>query len=138
YGYSYASSEAGRDRELQLMAKVAEEKAYGIEYSIVRDDQKLFGSNLPLDAFIDKLRDLANGVHVMSVFVLDERLDIIPGGYVSLRGDKDGIAFRDWFREEVLPDLPLAQQPVNERGHVHEYWSGWPRAGDRKDFLFSF
>lgn len=145
YGYSYAASEAGQDR-LELMDLLAEEKIAGIKASIVGDDQKLFGanpdrfgSNLPLDVFIDRLSELASGVHVMSVFVLNDRREVIPSGYVSLRGDKEAVAFRDWFIKTVLPDLPLgANQPVNERGHMHEYWDGWPRAGDRKDFLFSF
>ena len=37
-----------RERELQLMHDLAEEKVLSIEQLILRDDQKLFAANLPL------------------------------------------------------------------------------------------
>jgi two-component system phosphate regulon sensor histidine kinase PhoR len=131
YGYSYATDEASRGREEKLMRKVALEKVLAIEGIIVGGDQKLFGANLPLDTFIDKLPELTIGIHVSSVFVLDDRQKLVAGGYHSARPDKEGLAFRDWFMGAVLPDLPLVKQPVGERGHLHKEWDGRP-------YLFSF
>ncbi|HEY5950802.1 MAG TPA: HAMP domain-containing sensor histidine kinase [Kofleriaceae bacterium] len=139
YGYSYVTAEASRDREERLMQGVVVEKVLGIEGTILHDDQILFASNLSLESFIDKLPELTTGIRVSSVFVLDDQLELIPGGYRSVRLGKEGIDFRDWFKKVVLPDLPLKkQQVVGERGHVHREWDG-PRATDHgKPYLFSF
>jgi two-component system, OmpR family, phosphate regulon sensor histidine kinase PhoR len=131
YGYSFVTSEASREREEWLMRSVAVEKVLGIEDGILRDDQQLFGTNLPLDTFIDKLPDLTRGIQVASVFVLDDQLKLIPDGYRSARSDKEAIAFRDWFMTAVLPELPLARQEVGVRGHLHQEWDGKP-------YLFTF
>jgi two-component system, OmpR family, phosphate regulon sensor histidine kinase PhoR len=131
YGYSYATNEALREREERLMRKVAVEKVLGLEQIIVTGDQKLFGTNLPLDTFIDKLPELTTGIHLSSVFVLDDQLKLIPGGYHSARAEKEGIGFRDWFMKAVLPDLALTKQKVDDRGHLHAEWEGRP-------YLFSF
>lgn len=140
YGYSYTTSENSLEREKRLMNDLAEEKVLNIEAILVAADQRLFTSPLPLQEFVAKLRDLAADVHVVSVFVLDSQLEVIPDGYVGppRRGAKEAAAFRDWFKATVVPTLPLRQAEVGVRGHVHAYWSGWPRPGDRKDFLFSF
>jgi two-component system phosphate regulon sensor histidine kinase PhoR len=133
YSYSFVTSEASREREERWIRNLAEEKVLGIEGIILAGDQQLFGSTLPLEKFIDKLGEIANSLRaarVQSVFVLDEDLKLIPGGYVSERPDKEG-AFRDWFMKAVVPDLPLAKHPVGERGHLHAIW-------DRRAYLFSF
>jgi two-component system phosphate regulon sensor histidine kinase PhoR len=133
YGYSFVTSEASREREEWLMRSVAVEKVLAIEDDILRGDQQLFGANLPLETFIDKLPELTRGIHVSSVFVLDEQRKLIPGGYHSdpARGDKEGVAFRDWFTKVVLPDLPLGKLEVGTRGHLHDEWDGKP-------YLFTF
>jgi two-component system phosphate regulon sensor histidine kinase PhoR len=131
YGYIYATTDASRDREERLMRDLAEEKVLNIEAIILRDDQKLLGAQLPLDTLIAKLQEIASSLHVVSVFVLDDQLKVIPGGYVSQRADKEGVAFREWFEKVVLPDLPLAKRALNVRGHMHQIWDG-------KGYLFSF
>lgn len=131
YGYSYATEVSSRERELQLMHDLAEEKVLSIESLILRDDQKLFGSNLPPEQFVAKLPDLASSVHVVSVFVLDDQLKLMPGGYVSQRSEKEGVEFRDWFEKAILPSLKLDKQAVNVRGSLHGVWDGKP-------YLFSF
>jgi two-component system phosphate regulon sensor histidine kinase PhoR len=68
---------------------------------------------------------------VASVFVLDERLDIVPGGYASTRVGEEGAAFRDYFVKQIAPTLPLATEPLRSRGHWHGEF------GDRP-YLFSF
>lgn len=131
YGYSYATSEASRDREKALVREVAEEKVLNIEALILRDDHKLFDSPLPLDTFVAQLHDLTKGLRIMSVFVLDDELKLIPSGYYSLRGGKEGAEFRDWFEKAVLPDLPLRNRVAGVRGHLHAIWDGKP-------YLFSY
>jgi len=146
YGYRAASEALQREQVEQLMQKVAEEKVLAIESLVVNDDNKLFRAPLPLDTFLDKLRENANGLHINSVFVLDDELKIIPSGYVTSaqRSDKAAITFRDWFLKAVLPDLPLAKQKLGERGHLHAIWypprlePTDPAPGVGKDYLFSF
>jgi two-component system phosphate regulon sensor histidine kinase PhoR len=130
YGYRSASYDASREREEQLMRDLAEEKVLNLEDRILRDNKKLFDSQLPLEVFLTRLQELASTVHVMSVFVLGEDRKLLPDGYVSQRG-KDGVAFREWFEKAVLPDLPLANLELDVRGHMHAIWDG-------KDYLFSF
>lgn len=131
YGYSYATEVSSRERELQLMHDLAEEKVLSIESLILRDDQKLFASGLPLEAFVGKLPELASSVNVASVFVLDENQRVVPGGYVSQRRDKDGSEFRAWFETSVLPVLGLDRLVPGERDHLHASWAGKP-------YLFSY
>ena len=79
------------------------------------------------------LRELmkTTGVAATSVFVLDDHLQLVPDGSVSIRRGKPGIEFRDKFLARILPALPLAKQPPGKRGHVYGTWDGRP-------YLFSF
>jgi two-component system phosphate regulon sensor histidine kinase PhoR len=131
YGYIYATTDTSRDREEGLMRDVAEEKVLNIEAFVVQDDRKLFDAQLSLEHLIARLQEIASGIHGVSVFVLDDQRKVMPGGYVSRRDDKEGVAFREWFEKAVLPDLPLAKQSAGVRGHLHAIWDG-------KDYLFSF
>jgi two-component system phosphate regulon sensor histidine kinase PhoR len=121
YGYSYATGMAERERVRQLMHDLALEKVNNIESRILRDDQKLLESGLPLEAFIEKLPQIVKDptVHWVSVFVLDEQLKVIPGGYHSQRGEKEGGLFREWFERTLMPNLGLADLRPNVRGHLH-------------------
>jgi two-component system phosphate regulon sensor histidine kinase PhoR len=130
YGYSYATV-SSRDRE-EAMRDLAEEKVLNIEALILQDDQKLLDTGLPLETYIERLKELAENARALSVFVLDDQLNLMLDGYKSRRPDgKEAIAFRDWFLKAVLPELPLAKQEVDVRGHVHSTWDGKP-------YLFSF
>lgn len=129
--YGYSSVEASREREERLMRDLAEEKVFYIEAMILRENAKLFGSRLPLDAFVAQLPELTKGLRFMSVFVLDDQLQIVPSGYYSQREVKEGAKFREWFEKAVLPALPLANRAPGERGHLHAIWDGKP-------YLFSF
>ncbi len=125
YGYSASAEVVSRDREKQLMHDLAQEKVDNIESLVVKDDLALIRVE-----DMSKLREVAEGLSVQSVFVLDDQLKLVPGTYGSRRTEKEGVAFRDWFLSEVAPKLPLALQPLNERGHKYlEY--------DRP-YLFSF
>jgi len=130
YAFSFVSNETSRYRE-RAMRDLAAEKIFNIEASILREDQKLFGSPLPLETFIARLPELTKDLGVMSVFVLDEQRKLITGGYYSARLGQEGTSFRDWFLKAVVPDLPLAGRTPETRGHRHAIWGGKP-------YLFSF
>ncbi|NVB83779.1 MAG: sensor histidine kinase [Kofleriaceae bacterium] len=141
YGYSYASSLASRDREQgQAMHEIAEEKVLNIEALILREDADVFAKELSLEAYLDKLPELARKAHIRSVFVLDEhRKVLLDGSWSRAATVKEGVAFRDWFEKTVLPELPLADPsfPANTRDHVHRVWAG-PAPWGGKHYLFSF
>lgn len=133
YGYSYTSEVATRERAIitDTMRELGDEKVLGIESQILDTDRKVF------DAIsFEPLSDLqsvvkTHGAAVASVFVLDERLEVVPGGYATTRGREEGLAFRDYFVSQIVPTLALGEKPLRTRGHVHGAW------GDRP-FLFSF
>jgi two-component system phosphate regulon sensor histidine kinase PhoR len=134
YGFSYTSEVSFPESEKALIYAQAEDHITEIEDAIVQADTKLFG-----DIQLDPLSDLNESVKrsraaVSSVFVLDENLELVPGGYladVTTHPQREATAFRDWFMKEVLPRLPLKTQKTGTRGHVHDRWKGKP-------FLFSF
>jgi two-component system phosphate regulon sensor histidine kinase PhoR len=128
YSYSFASGQVQRERERDSMKEVAIEKRLSIEALIIRDDQKLF--SVPFDD-VGRLKPLADSVHVTSVFVLDDKRTVVPGGYVSRRSEKEGIKFRDRFEQDIAPKLELDASGFNTRGHIHTVWEGRP-------YLFSF
>jgi two-component system phosphate regulon sensor histidine kinase PhoR len=124
------ASSVSRDSERQLMYDLAQEKVLGIEQLIVDADRRVFrdvrlGESPKLDEAL-----------VQSLFVLDDGLRLVPGGYVTRRNPKEGVEVRDWFLDHVLPRLPLAKQPLDERGHLYGVWDGGPLVG--RPFLFSF
>jgi two-component system phosphate regulon sensor histidine kinase PhoR len=118
YGYSYTSGAVSRDRELNLIHDLAEEKVVNIESLVTKDDQAIFDAARVDDN--SKLAEAIQGAFFRSVFVLDSKMKLVPDGYVSRGRDaKEGGAFRDWFLANMIPQLPLARQPVNERGHLY-------------------
>jgi two-component system phosphate regulon sensor histidine kinase PhoR len=129
YGYSYTSEVVSRDRELQLMHDLAQEKVDNIESLVTKDDFAVFEQ-----ARIDntsKLSEIVSSVSVESVFVLDDERKPVPDCCVSRRNPKEGLAFKDWFMREVVPRLPLERTKVGERDHLYDVWDGRP-------YLFSF
>src|ERR1700733_5151363 len=83
YGYSYTTE--SRDRELRLLQDLADEKVSDIEARVAKDDEALF-EQARLDD-LSKLQELAASMPVKSVFVLDDKLRIVPDGYMSSRED---------------------------------------------------
>ncbi|HSR99723.1 MAG TPA: HAMP domain-containing sensor histidine kinase [Kofleriaceae bacterium] len=131
YGYSYTSEVSSNERELALLQELADERVLTIESDIEAADLRLVEAITQ----IEPMSDLGDAVRksraaVRSVFVLDDRLRLLPDGTVSTRG-RAGIEFRDKFLANILPELPLAKQPVGKRGHYYRTWEGRP-------FLFSF
>ena len=131
YGYSYTSEVSSNDRELALLQELADDRVVTIESQIESTDNKVL-SGAQIEPMSD-LRELVKttGVAAISVFVLDEHLQLVPDGSVSTRLGKPGIEFRDKFLARILPELPLATQRLNTRGHVYRTWDGRP-------YLFSF
>jgi two-component system phosphate regulon sensor histidine kinase PhoR len=131
YSYSYTSGAVSRDRELKLIHDLAEEKVVNIEALVAKDDHAVF-EQANLDDMA-KLPDAMKSVSLpQSVFVLDERLKLVPDGQFTRRDPKQGVALRDWFLAHVVPQLPLAKLPLNQRGHLYS------RDKDGKPYLFSF
>jgi len=131
YGYSYTSEVSSNERELAVLKELADDKVLDIESRLESADNKLL-----IGAQIEPMSDLrelmkTTGVAATSVFVLDDHLQLVPDGSVSIRRGKPGIEFRDKFLARILPALPLAKQPPGKRGHVYGTWDGRP-------YLFSF
>lgn len=131
YGYSYATEVSSRDAEISSLHDLAADKVFSVEHGILRDDDKLFvNAPLQIEPLVTKLAEIASGIHVVSVFVLDDKLTVVPDGYVSQRSGKEGAEFRAWFEQAVLPRLALDRLVVGERKHSHQIWDG-------KDYLWS-
>mgnify|MGYP000343660060 CR=1 FL=1 len=129
YGYSYTSEVSSSERELAVLAELADDKVADIEARIESADNKVLSG-----AQIDKLGNMADlvktsGVAFTSVFVLDEHLELVlDGSVVNGAGAQPG---RDKFLARVRPELDLPHQPVGKRGHVYRTLDGRP-------YLFSF
>lgn len=131
YGYSYTNEVSSSDRERAILQELADEKVADIEARIESTDHKLM-SAVVLEPMTD-LRDLIKntGVAATSVFVLDDKLQLVPDGTVSTRLGKPGIAFRDKFLARIVPLLELPKQPADQRRHFY-------RTIDGRPYLFSF
>ena len=137
YGYSYTSEASSRERELALMADLAEEKVLNIE-TLIDDADNKFLREVRLDPVSDlaKLKD-ATGAAAASVFVLDDQLRLVPGGYASIRSAKDGAAFSGYFMTRILPELQLEKQPLGICRHQYLRAAGQPGQPPGRWYLFS-
>ncbi len=138
YGYSYTSEATSRERELALMQDLAEEKVLNIESLIDDADTKLLRG-----VQIDRINDLSTlvrqtGAAVASVFVLDDRLQLIPDGYVSNRAAKAGEQFRDYFFARILPELQIDKAALGVREHLFLREQSAPDQPAGRWYLFSF
>jgi two-component system phosphate regulon sensor histidine kinase PhoR len=131
YGYSYTTEVSSNERELALLQELADERVVTIEADIETKDNPVL-TEVQIEPMTD-LRALVknSGAAATSVFVLDDRLQLMPDGSVSTRQGKPGIEFRDKFLARILPQLPLAKMKPNLRGHLYRTWDGRP-------YLFSF
>jgi two-component system phosphate regulon sensor histidine kinase PhoR len=128
YSYSYSSQAASRDRMviLRTMAELAEEKVLGIESEINQANQSVFDA-------VD-ISDLKQFQEIMSrerlavsnVLILDDKLDIVPGGFFSDRVGAQLDAFREFFEKEVLPALPLEEAPLGDQRNHYLSFDGRP------------
>jgi two-component system phosphate regulon sensor histidine kinase PhoR len=125
YGYSYTTEAAVADSDTQLMEDLAGEKVNSVESKVVDADNALL-SEVQLDQ-LDKLPDQVRngGIAISSVFVLDEHLNVVPGGTASVDDDpKRAVANRDWYLANVIPKLPVPK--LDQRGHKFDRHAGMP------------
>src|SRR5262245_60242798 len=103
---------------MAVLQEPADDPVLTIESEIESNDNRIL-ARVQLEPMSD-LRELvkSSGAAATSVFVLDDQLRLVPDGSVSTRLGKPGIEFRDKFLARILPELPLAKQPVGKRGHV--------------------
>ena len=141
YGYSYTSEATSRERELALMAELADEKLQNIETVIDAADTKFMASvqvdSPDLRADIESLLR-STGAAVTRVFVLDDQLKIIAGGNVSTRPKEAGAAYTEYFMSRILPELQLPKQPLGVRGHLFLREATKPGQPPGRWYLFSF
>ena len=133
YGYSYSSALSVRERALIMdtTLELAEEKVIGIESELIKADIAVFSRvdiNKPLE-FQEIIEEERPAIE--SAMILDENLEIVPGGILSKRSPDKLDRFRELLRERVIPDLQLQRASFNVRGHMQEYYNGRP-------YLFSF
>lgn len=133
YGYSYSNELSRRERLviMDTMRELAEEKVIGIESEIIKADLSLFES---VDIYnLLEFQQLLNAERpaVESVLILDEKLEIVPGGFFTRRPDKEVDQFRKFFAEKVIPDLNLEKADFNVRYHLQRNYGGRP-------YLFSY
>lgn len=132
--YIYSQKLSSRERLviMDTMRELAQEKIVGIETEIIEADIAVFES---VDAgnLLELQKHLAEeSPAVESVIVIDENLDIVPGGFFTRRTDTDEIdRFRRLFETHIAADLALEQTVLGERNHLHTKVRGRP-------YLFSY
>ena len=129
YGWSYTAEVASREREQNedTLRALGIEKIYNIEGRIAEREDKVFDGIYPDRPF--EIAEIVNKAEapVLSVFVFDTQLQLVPSGYFSKLKPAEAAAFRDRFLEEILPRLRLDELLLDGRGQLH--------TGER---LFSF
>lgn len=134
YGYTYSSELSSKERHviLDTMRELAEEKVIGIESEVIKADLALFDS-VDIDNLLEFQQLLATKQPaVESVLILDQELKIVPGGFFTRRDNRQDIEqFRQFFENQVVPDLDLPAAALNERGHLQKTYFDRP-------YLFSY
>jgi len=139
YGYSYTSEISSREREIALIQDLADEKVLNIESLIDDADTKLLRS-----VSLDRLADLKQlvrptGAAVASLFVIDDKFQPIPDGYISNRkSNEEGDEFQKYFFARILPELPLQKKELGVRGHQFLREKSQPGQPAGRWYLFSF
>jgi two-component system phosphate regulon sensor histidine kinase PhoR len=131
YGWSYTAEVSSRERAQieDTMRELADEKIAAIESQLVEGDRNVFNAvDIDSPQVISEDIGAKGPALFVNVFVLDGRLEPIPGGYHSKMPDAaEARAYRDRFLATILPTLPLRDQPLDVRGHVHGTWDGQQR-----------
>ncbi len=114
---------------VESMRELASEKVINIEYEMLRAEKEIFQRADYTDRL--RLEQIVPGAQaaVVSVFILNAKLELVPNGYLSKR--PNATVFRDYFLTHILPVLDLRGRELGQRGHVHIV------AGSRSH-LFSF
>jgi two-component system phosphate regulon sensor histidine kinase PhoR len=129
YGYSFSTALSNRERLviLDTLRELAAEKLIGIESEIDQIDRATV-DRIDLENLIDfKWISLEGGLAAQTVLVLDERLEIVPGGFFTKRRQRAEIDhFRRLFLSRMLRDLRLESAPFDEIRHLHRVYEERP------------
>jgi two-component system phosphate regulon sensor histidine kinase PhoR len=136
YSFRYAA---------QLSA--ASEQSLGAPYRLVLDqtitkiDNVIVDSDRSLFDLVDveHLSDFAKSWSyivrvspaIEAALLLDDKQQLLPGGYVFKRKGFDPEEFRTLFMKQILPDLPFSDLKLDSHQHMHREYNG-------KDYLISF
>src|SRR5581483_5169799 len=136
YSFRYAS-ELAKKSETSLVESnrlLGEQTLQRIDNFIIDSDRAMFDL-VDLEHLADFSRPWSYIVRVSpaieAAVVLDEQLQILPGGYVSKKKVADAEAFRALFLNKILPDLPLSDLKTDYHKHLHKEYDG-------RDYLISF
>src|SRR5262245_43838424 len=108
YGFTATSEQSSRERELELMSALAEEKVQNIESLIADADTKLM-REVKLDE-LSQLGELSKtiGTAVVSIYVLDDQLKLIPDGVSvsqAVRRERLDPRYNEWFFAKVVSQM---------------------------------
>lgn len=128
YGFSYSNELQSRERAviIDTMRELAEEKVIGIESELIKSDMAVV-SRVDISNLL-KMKEILDVERpaIESAIILDDSLEIIPGGFYTKREERQIEQFRKLLLERVIPDLNLRQSKLDERGHLHKYYDGRP------------
>ncbi len=136
YSYRYASQLAEKS-ELSLVESnrlLGDQTRQRIDNFIIDSDRAMFDL-VDLEHLQDFAKQWSYIVRVSpaveAAVILDENLNLLPGGYVSKKRTVDAQAFLALFVKKILPDLPLADLKTDLHKHLHKEYDG-------RDYLMSF
>ena len=130
YSYRYAGQQATRVEQsiIDTNRDLGRGMVNRIEEIIVDSDKTLFElvSYTDLREFPQRWSDIARfSPAIESVLILDDRLRIVPDGYVSKKRSKEEVdAFRELFEAQILPALRLAELQADQHKHLHQEFEG--------------
>lgn len=136
YSYRYAAQISAKSESslIETTNLLGEQTRLRIDNFIIDSDRAMFDL-VDVEHLSDFSKPWSYIVRVSpaieAAILLDENLEIVPGGYVSKRKAEHAEAFRALFLERILPDLPLATLEANLHKHLHKAYNG-------RDYLISF
>jgi two-component system phosphate regulon sensor histidine kinase PhoR len=136
YSYRYAAqlAELSEQQILTSNRLIGDQTRERVDNFVIDSDRAMFDL-VDLDHLADFKQQWSYIVHVSpaveTAIILDENLQILPGGYVSKRKSADAEAFKELFLKSILRDLPLAQLTPDYHKHLHQEYRG-------RDYLLSF
>jgi two-component system phosphate regulon sensor histidine kinase PhoR len=136
YSFRYAAQlSSASEQSLRAPYRLLlEQTIEHIDNSIIDSDRSLFEL-----VDIEHLSDFAQrwsyivrvSPAIEGVLLLDEKLELLPGGHQYKGKRSDAEAFRALFMKQILPDLPLADLKVDYHKHEHREYNG-------RDYLISY
>jgi two-component system phosphate regulon sensor histidine kinase PhoR len=135
YSLRYAAQVALRSESSLVESNrlLGEQMLQRIDNAIIDNDRAMFDL-VDLEHPADFQRTWSYIIRVSpaveAAAILDESLQIVPGGYVSKKRVADAEAFRELFLARILPDLDLGKMKQTHK-HLHKAYEG-------RDYLISY